>query len=92
LDLRLAERGGFEPQIQFPVYTLSKRALSTTQPSLLEKRIRGYHKKKFFQVFFKKFSGKREKRKLLKESLKIKKRVEKKTCKCEERLYNLAIS
>ena len=31
----MAEREGFEPSIQFPVYTLSKRAPSTTRPSLL---------------------------------------------------------
>ena len=30
----LAERGGFEPPIEFPLYTLSKRAPSTTRPSL----------------------------------------------------------
>src|ERR1043166_3651739 len=30
----LAERQGFEPWIQFPVYTLSKRAPSATRPSL----------------------------------------------------------
>src|SRR5258708_16568640 len=32
--IKLAEREGFEPSIQFPVYTLSKRAPSTTRPSL----------------------------------------------------------
>ena len=31
----LAEREGFEPSIEFPLYTLSKRAPSTTRPSLL---------------------------------------------------------
>ena len=30
----VAERGGFEPPIQFPIYTLSRRALSTTQAPL----------------------------------------------------------
>ena len=33
--LELAERVGFEPTKELPLYTLSKRALSTTQPSLL---------------------------------------------------------
>src|SRR5512135_3774668 len=31
---KLAEREGFEPPIRFPVYTLSRRAVSTTHPSL----------------------------------------------------------
>ena len=31
----LAERAGFEPAIQFPVYTLSRRAPSTTRTPLL---------------------------------------------------------
>src|SRR5262245_53103744 len=31
----MAEREGFEPSIEFPLYTLSKRAPSTTRPSLL---------------------------------------------------------
>ena len=31
----MAERKGFEPLKQFPVYTLSKRAPSTTRPPLL---------------------------------------------------------
>ena len=30
----MAEREGFEPPIRFPVYTLSRRAVSTTHPSL----------------------------------------------------------
>ena len=30
----LAERMGFEPMIEFPLYTLSKRAPSTTRPPL----------------------------------------------------------
>ena len=30
----LAEREGFEPSIRFPIYTLSKRAPSTTRPPL----------------------------------------------------------
>ncbi len=32
--LALAESEGFEPSIRFPVYTLSRRALSTTQTAL----------------------------------------------------------
>jgi hypothetical protein len=32
----LAERKGFEPLIQLLIYTLSKRAPSTTRPPLLE--------------------------------------------------------
>jgi hypothetical protein len=31
---KVAEREGFEPSIRFPLYTLSKRAPSTTRPSL----------------------------------------------------------
>src|SRR5690606_13126496 len=31
---KLAEGGGFEPPIRFPVYTLSRRAPSTTRPPL----------------------------------------------------------
>src|SRR5215475_15140879 len=34
IDSKLAEREGFEPSIEFPLYTLSKRAPSTTRPSL----------------------------------------------------------
>ena len=30
----LAERSGFEPEKEFPPYTLSRRAPSTTRPSL----------------------------------------------------------
>src|SRR5262245_6229670 len=30
----LAERVGFEPTVEFPLHTLSKRAPSTTRPSL----------------------------------------------------------
>ena len=30
----MAEREGFEPSIEFPLYTLSKRAPSTARPSL----------------------------------------------------------
>ena len=30
----MAEREGFEPSKQFPIYTLSKRAPSTTRPPL----------------------------------------------------------
>ena len=33
---KMAERVGFEPTKRFPVYTLSKRAPSTTRPSLLK--------------------------------------------------------
>ncbi len=33
-DFGLAERAGFEPAIRFPVYTLSRRAPSTTRPPL----------------------------------------------------------
>ncbi len=32
--LNMAEREGFEPSKQFPVYTLSKRAPSATRPPL----------------------------------------------------------
>jgi hypothetical protein len=32
--MSLAEREGFEPSIEFPLYTLSRRAPSTTRPSL----------------------------------------------------------
>ena len=32
----MAEREGFEPSKRFPVYTLSKRAPSTTRPPLLQ--------------------------------------------------------
>ena len=35
----LAEREGFEPSIRFTVYTLSRRAPSTTRPSLRKGRI-----------------------------------------------------
>ena len=31
---KMAEREGFEPSKRFPVYTLSKRAPSTTRPPL----------------------------------------------------------
>ncbi len=34
LPKAMAEREGFEPPIRFPVYTLSRRAVSTTHPSL----------------------------------------------------------
>jgi hypothetical protein len=34
LSLRMAEREGFEPSVEFPLHTLSKRAPSTTRPSL----------------------------------------------------------
>ncbi len=32
----MAERMGFEPMKEFPLYTLSKRAPSTTRPPLLK--------------------------------------------------------
>jgi hypothetical protein len=35
IDYRLAERVGFEPTLEFPLNTLSKRAPSTTRPPLL---------------------------------------------------------
>src|SRR5690242_17446581 len=35
----LAERVGFEPTLEFPLNTLSKRAPSTTRPSLLKNRL-----------------------------------------------------
>ena len=34
----MAERVGFEPTIRLLVYTLSKRAPSTTRPSLLKEK------------------------------------------------------
>jgi hypothetical protein len=34
IDSVMAEREGFEPSIEFPLYTLSRRAPSTTRPSL----------------------------------------------------------
>src|SRR5262245_58854179 len=36
----MAEREGFEPSIEFPLYTLSKRAPSTTRPSLRFRKAR----------------------------------------------------
>ena len=38
-DLDVAEREGFEPSVEFPLHTLSKRAPSTARPSLLTSRI-----------------------------------------------------
>ncbi len=35
----VAEREGFEPSIRFTVYTLSRRAPSTTRPPLLVRRV-----------------------------------------------------
>jgi hypothetical protein len=35
-NVLLAEREGFEPSIELPLYHLSRVALSTTQPSLRE--------------------------------------------------------
>ena len=32
--VELAEREGFEPSVEFPLHTLSKRAPSTTRPPL----------------------------------------------------------
>jgi hypothetical protein len=37
----LAEREGFEPSVEFPLHTLSKRAPSTTRTSLRIFRISG---------------------------------------------------
>ena len=34
VKLKMAERMGFEPMKEFPLYTLSKRAPSTTRPPL----------------------------------------------------------
>src|SRR5436190_21403351 len=34
-DVKVAEGAGFEPAIRLPVYTLSRRAPSTTRPPLL---------------------------------------------------------
>src|SRR4030095_9762526 len=42
LAQKLAERQGFEPWIEFPLYTLSKRAPSTTRPSLRLRTVRGF--------------------------------------------------
>ena len=44
---KLAERGGFEPPIEFPLYTLSKRAPSASRPSLrfLYADMSGYEKR-----------------------------------------------
>ena len=39
IDSTVAEREGFEPSIEFPLYTLSKRAPSTTRPSLQSRKI-----------------------------------------------------
>ena len=46
----MAEREGFEPSKRFPVYTLSKRAPSTTRPPLLFKIINCFYK--FFDELF----------------------------------------
>ena len=40
---KMAEREGFEPSKRFPVYTLSKRAPSTTRPPLLIKIINKFN-------------------------------------------------
>ncbi len=37
IENKMAERVGFEPTLEFPLNTLSKRAPSTTRPSLLRK-------------------------------------------------------
>ena len=37
----VAEREGFEPSVEFPLHTLSKRAPSTARPSLLGHRSAG---------------------------------------------------
>src|SRR5579859_4325464 len=39
----MAERAGFEPAIRFPVYTLSRRAPSTTRPPLQPPAPEGAH-------------------------------------------------
>ena len=41
MERRLAERVGFEPTVEFPLHTLSKRAPSTTRTSLRICRING---------------------------------------------------
>ena len=41
---RLAEREGFEPSIEFPLYTRSRRAPSTTRPPLLRSPTQGARK------------------------------------------------
>ena len=41
-ERKMAEREGFEPSIEFPLYTLSKRAPSTTRPSLPVMTVRDY--------------------------------------------------
>ena len=46
----MAEREGFEPSKRFPVYTLSKRAPSTTRPPLLVIIINSFDK--LFYKFF----------------------------------------
>src|SRR5450759_3291130 len=43
----LAEREGFEPSIEFPLYTLSKRAPSTARPSLRGVSCLVYHAVRF---------------------------------------------
>ena len=39
MGVMLAERVGFEPTLEFPLNTLSKRAPSATRPSLLESMV-----------------------------------------------------
>ena len=42
---KLAEREGFEPSVELPLHTLSKRAPSTTRPSLRRNYERGTQNK-----------------------------------------------
>ncbi len=49
--IHLAETKGFEPLIQFPVYTLSRRAPSTTRTSLPFLGRRKYNKLREFKKF-----------------------------------------
>ena len=50
----MAERMGFEPMIEFPLYTLSKRAPSTTRPPLLDITLIIYIKKlnQMVEIFY----------------------------------------
>ncbi len=43
INKKLAERVGFEPTLEFPLNTLSKRAPSATRPSL-PRKVGTYHK------------------------------------------------
>ncbi len=44
----LAESEGFEPSIQFPIYTLSRRAPSTTRTTLRKKDDKGTQSSEYF--------------------------------------------